>query len=156
MLPNGVLLIFVGLASIAIVLLGAWFISRRRHEFLSEGEADAPRNLAGSNNAILIADAGGYITFMNETARNWFDIHHYQPGLWTLSQLVTPPETFYDLFSTEGTATISIGNRAVEAVSHRIVDEGGPRQVITMKEEAVGPILSKEDRGLSESLQDSE
>ncbi len=69
--------------------------------------------------AVLIVQAGGRITYVNETAREWFDLAEgEQPSLDRIGRRVRPGEIFLEICAAQGQARFSINGRLVDAVSY--------------------------------------
>ena len=149
----GILLVMAGGIVIAVVILSAALASRRRRKLFGGDEFTVPVSLASVNDAVIAAGLGGQITFLNEMAREWFAVDSGEPDLWRLSQQASPPEAFLELFAAEGQAMFSLGERHIEATSHRVATPDGTQFVVVMREEAPLPSLDREERGSTRALQ---
>ncbi len=149
----GLFVVIVGLLVIGAVLMTAALASRRQKRLLGSQESIVPVNLASVNDAVLVAQLGGQITYINETAREWYEVETGDPDLWLLAKHVNPTEAFLELFAAEGQATFRIGDRQVEAASHRIAMGDMVQFIVVMREEAPLPTLGREERGDPKALQ---
>ncbi len=152
LIANGVVLIIAGAVLIGLALLTAQIASRRRQRSIGSEDLAIPLNLASVNDGVLVAEVGGRITFANETARAWFGLESSAPDLWLLAQKVRPSDSFLELFATEGQASFTIGEREIEASSHRVAVGESTQFIVVLREEAPLPVLGREERGSGRAL----
>ena len=99
-----------------------------------ESRPIVPVNLLESDEAVLVAADRGRIVFANDQARRWFGIDGGTPSLNLISQLIQPRESLPDLVAEAGHASFRLAQRRIEAVSHAIPTDDGPRMVVVMRE----------------------
>ena len=78
-----------------------------------------PVNLFEGDDAVVVAEGRGRIIYANDSARQWFGIDGGAPNLALMSQRIYPRDTLHDLVAGSGHATFRLGQRQIEAVSHR-------------------------------------
>jgi len=149
----GIVLLIVGLIIVGIVVLSARITSQRRQQTLGSDDPVIPVNLASVNDAVIVAQLGGQIIFVNDVTRNWFQLDSGDPDLWLLSNRVKPAEAFLELFASEGQAEFTVNARKIEASSHRVAVGNSAQFVVVLREEASLPSLDKEERGSGKALQ---
>jgi len=89
---------------------------------------DVPRpsfiQLQSHQDAILIIEAGGRFRYVNDRAREWFELFEGEiPNVERLARRVRPSESFLELCAAEGQARFSINGKLVEALSYRVPGE---------------------------------
>src|SRR5574341_459182 len=149
----GIILSVAGLLIVAAVFLSATVANRRRQQLFGSEETAIPVNLASVNDAVIIAQVGGRISYANDATREWFQLESGEPDLWLLSRMVTPPEALLELFAAEGRASFTLDGREIDAASHRIAMGDTAQFVITMRERPPLPTLDKEERGSTRAVQ---
>ncbi len=120
----------------AVLLAGVYLFTRLRGglEGTQPAQPAVPVNLASTSDAILVARGYGLITFANPHARQWFALDGAEPDLEMLAAVAAPPDTFRDLFAAEGRALLQIGQRRVEASSHRVPGEDAHYMVVVLRD----------------------
>lgn len=149
----GIIISVLGALVIAAVLISARTASKRRQQQFGSEDPVIPVNLASVNNGVVVANVGGQVIFANEIARKWFTLDGGDPDLWLLAQRVTPPDSFLELFATEGHAAFQIDDRSVEATSHRVAVGDTSQYIVVIREETPMPVLDREERGSPKALQ---
>ncbi len=93
-----------------------------------------PVNLLNNKDAVIVAEGRGHLVYMNDRAREWFNLNGGDPNLSVLAAHIQPEDLFHDLFADEGRATLRLGLRRIEAVSHIIPTTEGRRTVVVLRE----------------------
>jgi PAS domain S-box-containing protein len=93
---------------------------------VEHGEAEA---------AVLWAEAGGRLKFVNDRARELFGLRGPLPTMWQLARKVQPAEAFEGLLVEEGRTRLTIGAQQVEATSLR-VSAGLPAEFVLVLRQA--------------------
>ncbi len=93
-----------------------------------------PVNLLNNNDGIIVAEGRGRLIYLNNRAREWFDLNGVEPNLTVLASRIQPADLFHDLFAEEGRAMLRLGLKRIEAVSHTIPTTEGRRMVIALHE----------------------
>jgi hypothetical protein len=70
------------------------------------------------NEAVLLVHRGGRITYMNQQARQFFNLWEEEPNLESLARRARPSETFLMLCAAEGQVRFSLNGRFVEGTSY--------------------------------------
>lgn len=125
--------------------LGLWFARRQLRPVVAAPVA-LPAEYAQANAGVLLT-RGSRIEFVNERAKEFFDLNGQLPRLERLRQKVQPAEEFMALFGAEGHADLSIGDHRVEAFSLRLKPEpdGISPMVVMFRETELRPELSGAD-----------
>lgn len=115
----------MGLLIIGLVfVLGVWFVLRVVPRVKPAEQQPAQfiaTRLQEHEDAILIVQAGGRITYLSEAAKELFDLAEGEnPNLDRIGRRVRPGETFLELCASQGQARFSINGRLVEANSYPI------------------------------------
>lgn len=128
----GAALLGLGLALLAVVWLLAPPVARwMRRPSARRLPPPVPVDLEPPDQAVIVAHPGGRIAYANELARQWFGLDGGAPDLWRMAKRARPQDLFLELCADEGQASLSIGEMAVEAVSHRIQLAPEPSVVVT-------------------------
>lgn len=129
-------ILFLG-GVVVIGFIGVWSWLQRENEDeivdLQQIIRDVPA--ASSSDALLISQEHGRVVYANEPARRWLDMNGGVPHLEQIAQVAEPSDSFLELFAHEGQSSFQLGQRWVEASSHRF--PYGPqehRTVIVMRE----------------------
>lgn len=74
-----------------------------------------------TNEAILLVQSGGRVEYLNELAREWFELRPNDfPDLERLIRRVRPAEEFIELCARPGQKRVSIGGQLIEATSYQV------------------------------------
>src|SRR5215831_18354976 len=122
-LDSGLGLIILALALVASVGIVV-YLRREQRKTPNLDSVSAPFIPSSSsqlNEAILIVQAGGRVEYINDLAREWFDLRPDEaPDLERLFRRVRPAEEFIDLCARQGQKRISISGQLVEANSYQV------------------------------------
>ena len=89
---------------------------------------------ASSADALLVAQGQGKVIYANESARQWLGMNGGTPHLEQIAQIAQPTNSFLELFAGDYQSSFQLGQRWVEASSHRIPSGSETRTVIVMRE----------------------
>ena len=89
---------------------------------------------ASQTDAVIVARDQGKLLYMNPPARQILQLNGGQPNLEHIARQAQPANSFLSLFVDEGQASFQLGEKWVEASSHRIPTDQDPRTVIVMRE----------------------
>jgi len=130
------------LFGLAFILL-AWSLLRivpRVRPALREMTPQSFVKVKSHQDAILVVQAGGRVSFLNEIAREWFDLSEGEyPGIERMSRRVRPGEVFFEICAAEGQARFSINGSLVDATSYNIPG-ANPSILVTIR--AAGGAMS--------------
>ncbi len=120
-------------------IIFAWFYlwSRQREKLgYAPGLEDVLSSVpaASTDDALLVSREHGQLVYVNDLARNWLSMNGESPNLEYAASRVSPADSFLSLFGGEGQASFQVGQRWVEASSHRIPNGPEIRTVIVMRE----------------------
>lgn len=111
------------LFGLAFILL-AWSLLRVVPRVRPASREMAPQSFIKVNShqdAMLIVQAGGRVSYINKISREWFDLAETDyPSLERMSRRVRPGEVFFEICAAEGQARFSINGRLVDASSYAI------------------------------------
>ncbi len=89
---------------------------------------------ASNGDALLVSREHGKLVYVNESARRWLGMNGEAPHLEQIARVAEPVGNFLELFVSEGQSSFQLGQRWVEASSHRIPTAGETRTVVVMRE----------------------
>lgn len=130
-------LLLVGVGGIFLIWLWAFIyqlLNSRTRMRTHDPKRIVPINLLNNKDGIIIAEGRGHLVYINDRIREWFNLNGADANLSILVNRIHPPDLFHDLFAEEGRATLRVGARQVEAVSHTIPTVEGRRMVVVLRE----------------------
>lgn len=124
--------------------------------------------IAGHNEAVLVVQHGGRVAYINDAARELFNVWEDEPNLESLARRTRPAEVFLGLCASEGQARFTLNGRFVEATSYFAAltdDSNAPRRTILVtlrrpqvfldREQHLAPVEGQEAQGISPELSPS-
>lgn len=151
----------VGVAAI-LLSLGVWALSHWAANWVAhrrpppEPASPLPleQPLSETGEALIVAQPGGRVLFVNDLAREWFGLDGTTPHLEALARRVNPAAVFYSLFAAEGSARLTLAGRTVEAASHALPADhaSSPRLLVVLRETARLPGLRHEGAQSGETV----
>lgn len=90
--------------------------------------------LGSSHDAVLVSREPGQLVYANPSARIWLGMNGDEPNLEQIARLAHPADSFLELFALEGQSSFQLGERWIEASSHRIPSGSEMRTVVVMRE----------------------
>ena len=129
-IPLGVTLFLAGLA---FFLLTFFLLRVIPHNIsFSKGSSLIPvvPDVAQHDNAVLVIQPGGRVTFMNQEARSKFNVWNEVPNLERLARRARPGDVFLGLCATEGQARFSIDGQMMEATSYLVPNGNGNNAIL--------------------------
>lgn len=130
-------LMLVGVGVIFLIWLWAFIyqlLNSRTRMRTHDPKRIVPINLLNNKDGIIVAEGRGHLIYINDRIREWFNLNGADANLSILANRIHPPDLFHDLFADEGRATLRVGARQVEAVSHTIPTIEGRRMVVVLRE----------------------
>ncbi len=117
-IPLGVTLFFAGLAFFLLTVFLLRLIPRSAS--FSKGSSLPPvvPDMPAHENAVLVVQTGGRVSFMNQEARSKFNVWNEEPNLERLARRTRPGDVFLGLCATEGQARFAIDGQMMEATSY--------------------------------------
>ena len=132
------IILFLG----GVVILGwlyLWTRQRQRLGPLAQAEQYLHEVAAVSvDDAVLVSREYGDLVYINARARDWLELEGGQPDLEYIARMAQPVDSFLQLFASEGQSSFQIGQRWVEASSHRIPAGDEMRTVVVLRELGAG------------------
>ncbi len=129
----GFLLVALGLGALGLARLTADRLARQGPQKRPARPARALEGPEGEE-GVVITQSGGRIAYLNRRARRLFDLNGDPPDLETLARRIRPSDLFLELCAQEGEARLALGERAVEAHSHRLPLPSGQGMFIILRE----------------------
>ncbi len=145
----GIGLLIFGLVFILLVWSFLRIIPRVRPAQIQPVQHSLPQ-MQGNDDAVLIVQTGGRISYVNEIAKEWFDLAEgEQPSLDRIGRRVRPGETFLEICAVQGQARFSINGRLIDAISYPLPGEI-PSILVAMRA-AKSTLMVGSQEGLSEN-----
>lgn len=124
-MPQGPVLLSIGFLIFGLLcILIVWLLLRivpRVPHTIQEPVQPAFIQLQTHRDATLIIESGGRFRYVNDQAREWFELFEGEiPHVERLARRVRPSESFLELCAAEGQARFSINGKLVDAVSYRV------------------------------------
>ncbi len=128
-LPLGVTLFLAGLAFFILTTILLRVIPQ--YISFSKGSSLAPvvPELPQHDNAVIVIQPGGRVSFMNQEARSKFKVWNDEPNLERLARRTRPGDVFLGLCATEGQARFALDGQMMEATSY-IVPNGSGNSIL--------------------------
>jgi PAS domain S-box-containing protein len=114
----GIVLVILGLGFFLLALLLLRLMPRLQSVDRLPPPPPASLNIASHNEAVLIIKSGGRVSYLNQQARELFNVWEEEPNLESLARRTRPPELFLTLCASEGQSRFSINGRFVEGTSY--------------------------------------
>ncbi|HLA98414.1 MAG TPA: hypothetical protein VJL34_08165, partial [Anaerolineales bacterium] len=96
-LALGLIFLAVGLGLAALAMVALRYFPKNKPREGPPTSSPISLNLEAHGGAVLIVQAGGRIVYLNERAREWFDLGDEQPDLERLARRVRPSEALFSL-----------------------------------------------------------
>ena len=132
-LALGLIFLAVGLGLAALAVVALRYFPKNQPREGPPTPSPISLNLEAHGGAVLIVQAGGQIVYLNERAREWFDLGDEQPDLERLARRVRPSEALFSLCAAEGQARFSLQGRLIEGVSYRIPQGTYPAILVALQ-----------------------
>jgi PAS domain S-box-containing protein len=113
----GLLLILMGIA-FTLLILAITRVLPRLQPTTSTPPPLASPEVAPHHEAVLLIQSGGRVVYMNQAAREWFNVWEDEPNLESLARRARPSQTFLMLCAGEGQARFTLNGRFVEGTSY--------------------------------------
>ncbi|HEX7974336.1 MAG TPA: GAF domain-containing protein [Anaerolineales bacterium] len=81
----------------------------------------------------MLIRSGGRVAYLNEQAREWFNLQEDEPDLERMARRARPSETFLSLCAQEGQARFSLDGRAVEGTSYFTPNGSIPGVLVSLR-----------------------
>ena len=145
----GILLLVTGLV-FCLLVWGLPRITRKGNPNSLRPSALRSKSAESHGHAVLVVQPGGRVSYVNEAAREWFDLREgEQPDLELLARRIRPGEEFLKICAAEGQARFSVNGRPTECVSYHLPDTN-QSILISMHRPGIGSSVSsgsREDSG---------
>ncbi|MFC1878465.1 GAF domain-containing protein [Chloroflexota bacterium] len=120
--PVGIVLLFLGAGFIAL-LFGLLRVVPRLQSLIKSPKKTPPSlDIPSHDEAVLLIQSGGRVNYINDQARELFNIWGEEPNLESLARRARPSETFLALCAGAGQARFRLGGRFIEGTSYYASD----------------------------------
>lgn len=135
-------LLTIGLASLFLVWAVLNVLPRSQNTTKGSGALPNLPEVQQSTDAVLIAEAGGRVGYLNALARQWFALGEDEPAdLERLVRRVRPMDDFLDVCSHPGQKRLTVNGKLLEATSYE-VPGAFPMVLVSFRALDLTPILS--------------
>ena len=117
-IPLGVTLFLVGAGFFLLIYFLVRLIPRNMSNSMRSSQLVISPDLPRHDYAVLVVQSGGRISFINQEARNRFNIWNEAPNLEQIARRVRPGNVFLSLCAAEGQGHFSIDGQMMEAISY--------------------------------------
>ncbi len=114
----GIILLFLGSGFILLTLFFLRLIPRFQSSPQSLPNNPIPSQLPKHNEAVLLVQSGGRIAYINQQARELFNLWEEEPNLERLARRAHPSEAFLNLCASESQTRLSLNGRFVDGTSY--------------------------------------
>ncbi|MEJ2757132.1 MAG: GAF domain-containing protein, partial [Anaerolineales bacterium] len=118
----GIVLIVVGVGLLALTpFLLRLFPRKAKQDEQVDFESALTADLTPNDSAVLVIQAGGKVIYLNEQARQWFDLaENASPNLERLSRRTRPADVFLSLCASAGRTRFTLNQMLVEGISYTL------------------------------------
>jgi GAF domain-containing protein len=92
-----------------------------------------PLELEEHGEAVLLVLFGGRVAYLNQPARDWFNIIEEGANLENLARRTRPSESFLSLCAAEGQVKFSLDGRLIEGTSYFVPYEGSQALLVSLR-----------------------
>ncbi len=114
----GIILLIMGLAFVGLTYLILRLVPRIRPRINLQAGYSTSTDLSPHEDAILVIESGGRISYVNQVARDQFKLYEQEPNFERLARRARPSQVLWGLCTSEGKARISMDGRPFEATSY--------------------------------------
>jgi GAF domain-containing protein/nitrogen-specific signal transduction histidine kinase len=129
----GISLLILGLAFFGLAVILLRLVPRIRPNSNPGGSSLESVDVPAHQDILLVIQSGGRISYVNQTARNEFEIYQQEPNLERLARRARPNQAFWELCTSEGKARISMDGRPYDATSYSVTNGNGRSILLTMR-----------------------
>ncbi|HEY9817109.1 MAG TPA: hypothetical protein V6D20_15110, partial [Candidatus Obscuribacterales bacterium] len=119
-LALGLLFLAIGLGLSVLIVLVLRFLPKEQPRLQSRNSSFLPLDLDPHAEAVLLVQPGGRLSYLNQQARQLFELGEEIPNLEHLARRARPSEAFFSLCAAEGQASFSLDGRLIEGVSYQV------------------------------------
>jgi len=116
----GIALLLMGLVFVGLTYLLLRLVPRIRPLPRMGDSKSPPTELSAHQDAVLVIEPGGRISYVNQTARDHFELYEQVPNLERLARRARPSQVLWELCTSEGHARISMDGRPYDATSYHV------------------------------------
>lgn len=130
----GLTYLLIGVLFFATALLLLRLVPRLQPLTRRRPRPPLPIQLARHNDAILVVQTGGRVAYLNQLAREWFNVWEDEPNLERMARRARPGEAFLSLCASESHTRLAIDGRAVEATSYFTPYDGSSAMLVSLRQ----------------------
>ena len=142
----GLTLLILGLAFFGLVVILLRLAPRIRPAPNLGEDSLISTDLPTHQDILLVIQPGGRISYVNQAARDEFELHQQEPNLERLARRARPSDVFWGLCASEGRTRLSMDGRPYDATSY-IVPGGNGRSILLSMRPAPAVQLGAQDTG---------
>ena len=134
LIPLGITAILIGLALFGLVTVLLRAASRFGSNAKVSSQPIIQANLPSNQHAVLLVQPGGKLLYINDLAREWFDLEKDEhPNLERMARNARPPEAFLSLCSTDGHTRFNLQQSLIEGTSFTVPHQGENAVLVTLE-----------------------
>ncbi len=147
----GIALVLAGLVFV-ILVWSLLTLLPRGSTVDSKPAAVTPPESDGSSDAVVVLQAGGRVDYVNQRAREWFELQPSDPAdLDRLLRRIRPPDDFLAICAAPGQRRLSVNGKPVEATSYTVPGTV-PQMLVSLRSMDLAPAPGGDGRELSASI----
>ncbi len=129
----GIFTVLVGLTFFLVTFLVLRAVPKIRPSSSAEKKPPILPDLPAHSEAVLMIKNGGRISYLNDEARNWFNLWEEEPNLERMARQTRPADVFLGLCATEGQARFSINGQWIEGTSYFFSGENDASVLLSLR-----------------------
>ncbi len=140
----GIMLLVLGLAFFLLTYFLLRIIPRIRSFPKTTSKRSISSTILAHDDAVLLVQPGGRIVYLNQAARDRFNLWDKEPNLEHLARRSRPGDVFLGLCSSAGQARFSIDGHPVEGTSYFVPNEDGNVIMLSLRPHRISTLVSGE------------
>ncbi|MFH1636760.1 MAG: GAF domain-containing protein [Chloroflexota bacterium] len=149
----GITLLVLGLAFFLLTYFLLRVIPRIRSLPKTISKHSSSSKIPAHGDAVLLVQTGGRIVYLNQAARDSFNLWEKEPNLEHLVRRSRPGDVFLGLCSSAGQARFSIDGHPVEGTSYFIPNEDGNAIMLSLRSHRISALVSGETGHASQTFE---
>ena len=145
-LPLGIAITLVGLTFFLLTYFLLRAVPKIRPLPFARKKPPVVPKLPAHSEAVLMVRGGGRVSYVNDEARNWFNLWEDEPNLERMARQTRPSETFLGLCAAEGQGRFAINGKWVEGISYTLPEQDGTAVLVSLRPPETAP----QEQGSSE------
>lgn len=129
----GITLLTLGLAASALTFVALRLVPQTQPRTQIPIQPPIPLDQPTHSDAVLLVLAGGKVIYLNQQAREWFNLGNEDPNLERLARHARPPDAFLGLCASEGQIRFSLDGRLAEGTSYSVPYHAGQATLVSLR-----------------------